>query len=84
MMTFTEQEKANILIFELQTYIIEKAIQPKDHYTGMRFSSFFNWLVTSIRSETKLWVKNSPTYINICKYYKLLDKKIEIIKERAQ
>ena len=28
MVSFTKEERANILIYELQTYIIEKAVQP--------------------------------------------------------
>jgi hypothetical protein len=84
MLSFTQEERANILIYELQTYIIEKAVQPKDHYAGMRFTAFFNWLVSSIRTEIKLWVKNSPTYINICKYFKLLKKKMEMVQDKAK
>ena len=68
MLTFTKLEKASIAIYELQTYLIEVTVYPKEYYDGMRFEAFFNWLVTSIRSEPKLWIKNSPMYMDICKY----------------
>lgn len=84
MLSLTSEERANILIYELQIYILEKAVQPRDHYSGMRFTAFFNWLVSSIRTETKLWVKNSPTYNNICKYFKLLKRKLEMVQDKAK
>lgn len=59
---FTDVEKASIAIYELQTYLIEVSVYPKDYYQGMRFEVFFNWLMTSIRYDPKLWIKSSPIY----------------------
>jgi hypothetical protein len=62
LLEFSELEKSSISIYELQTYIIEVSVYPKDYFEGMKFEQFFAWLVTSIRCEPKLWIKSSPMY----------------------
>ena len=84
MLEFTNLEKASILIYELQTFLIEVTVYPKEYYDGMRFDAFFSWLVTTIRSEPKLWIKNSPMYLSICKYLEGQKKKYEIIANKAK
>ena len=62
MLQFDNVEKASVAIYELQTFLIEVAVYPKEYYEGMRFDQFFNWLITTIKSEPKLWFKNSPMH----------------------
>lgn len=84
MMEFSELERASIAIYELQTYLIEVTVYPKDYYEGMRFDHFFNWLVTSIRCEPKLWIKSSPMYKKICKYLIEQKDKYEELAQKAR
>ena len=67
-MEFSDLEKSSISIYELQTYLIEVSVYPKDYFEGMRFDNLFTWLITSIRCEPKLWIKSSPMYSRVCKY----------------
>jgi hypothetical protein len=68
MMELSKIERASIAIYELQTYLIEVSVYPKEHFEGLKFDSFFSWIVTSIRCEPKLWIKSSPMYKKICQY----------------
>jgi hypothetical protein len=67
-MELTKLERSSVSIYELQTYLIEVSVYPKDYYEGMKFESFFNWLINSIRCEPKLWIKSSPVYRKINKF----------------
>lgn len=84
MMELSPIERSSISIYELQTYLIEVAVYPKDYYDGMRFDSFFQWLVTSIRCEPKLWIKSSPMYKQVCDYLKEQAQKYEEIRQKAK
>ena len=64
----SELERSSVAIYELQTYLIEVSVYPKDYFENMKFEQLFNWLVTSIRCEPKLWIKSSPMYARVCKY----------------
>jgi len=68
LMELSELERSSIAIYELQTYLIEVSVYPKDYFQGMRFQNFFNWLVTSVRCEPKLWIKSSPMYKKVCNF----------------
>ena len=84
MLEFTEIERASISIYELQTYLIEVCVYPKDHFQGMRFEVFFNWILTSIRSDPKLWIKSSPMYQKVCTYLRKRAIRIQEIEEIAK
>ena len=37
LLEFSELEKSSIAIYEMQTYIIEVSVYPKDYFEGMKF-----------------------------------------------
>lgn len=84
MLEFSTMERASIATYELQNFLIEICVYPKDHYEGMKFDQFFNWLVTSIRCEPKLWIKSSPMYEEICSFLKNSQAKLLELKKQAQ
>lgn len=84
MLELSTMERASIAIYELQNFLIEICVYPKDHYDGMKFDQFFNWLVTSIRCEPKLWIKSSPMYEKICNFLKNSQAKLLELKKQAQ
>ena len=70
LLCLTETERASIAIYELQTYLVEVSVYPRDYYEGMKFDSFFSWLLQSVKSEPKLWMKHSPVHSRVCKHTK--------------
>lgn len=59
---FTNVERASIANYELQKHLIEMCVYPKEFYKDMKFDHFLKYILTYIRIEPKLWIKNSPMH----------------------
>ncbi|CDW88250.1 UNKNOWN [Stylonychia lemnae] len=58
-------ERASIAIYELQTFIIELALKPKEDWNNMNFEMFINFIMSYIRLEPNLWIKSSDVHQGI-------------------
>ena len=70
MLELSPSERSAIAIYELQTFIIEQSVKPKEVWDGMNFEVFFNFILAMIRLEPNLWIKSSEHYHNINKKLK--------------
>ena len=65
MLELKPNERSQIAIYELQTFIIEQCIKPKEVWESMNFEVFLTFLINWIRLEPDLWIKSSEQYKNI-------------------
>lgn len=65
MLELKPQERSQIAIYELQTFVIEQCIKPKETWNTMTFEVFLQYLINLIRLEPNLWIKTSEQYAQI-------------------
>ena len=65
MLELSPSERAAVAIYELQTFIIEQAMAPKEYYEGMNFEMFLSFLMANVRMKANLWIKSSEQYKKI-------------------
>lgn len=58
-MEMSPTERSSIAIYELQTFIIEQCIKPREVWDSMNFDVFLAFLLNWVRLEPNLWIKTS-------------------------
>jgi hypothetical protein len=59
MLDLSPSERSQIAIYELQTFLIEQCIKPKEIWNGMNFDMFIAFIMNWVRLEPNLWFKSS-------------------------
>eukprot|EP00347_Sterkiella_histriomuscorum_P011160 403373523 len=62
MAELSPNERASVAIYELQTFLIEQAVKPKEDWNNMNFEMFINFMMSYIRLEPNLWIKSSEVH----------------------
>ena len=65
MLELSPVERAQVAIYELQTFLIEQCIQPKEFWQTTNFDLFLPTLMNWIKLEPNLWIKSSEQYRKI-------------------
>lgn len=62
MLELSPNERAAVALYELQTFIIEQSVRPKESLDGMTFDMFMHYIMACVRIEPNLWIKSSEQY----------------------